>query len=105
MISKKKLLAKIKEVVLAADPFATVVLYGSYARGDHRKESDVDVLILLEKDSLSYQDERNISNPIYDLEFDTGKVISPIIFTRKEWETRHKVTPFYENIKKEGLLL
>ncbi|MDD2799068.1 MAG: nucleotidyltransferase domain-containing protein [Bacteroidales bacterium] len=105
MISRKILLAKIKEIVLATEPLATVVLYGSFARGNQRKESDVDVLILLDKEALTYEDERHISDPLYDLEFDTGKVISPIIFTRKEWEGRHKITPFYQNIEREGVLL
>lgn len=105
MINKKKLLAKIKEIVLATEPMATVVLYGSYARGNHHKESDVDLLILLDKDSLTYEDEKRISDPLYDLEFDTGRVISPLVMSRKDWETRHSITPFYKNVESEGILL
>ncbi len=105
MISKKKLLEKIKQIIQNTEPMATAILFGSFARGDNKKESDIDVLILLDKEKLTYNDERRIKDPLYDLEFDTGKVISPMVFTRKEWETRHVNTPFYKNIEREGVLL
>jgi len=31
-------------------PDATIILYGSFARGDHRADSDIDLLILLNQD-------------------------------------------------------
>jgi uncharacterized protein len=105
MISKKNILLKIKQLVNKTEPMATVVLYGSFARGDNKKYSDIDILILVDKDKISYTDEIRIKYPLYDLEFDTGRVISPVIFARKDWETRHSITPFYKNIKKEGVIL
>lgn len=84
---------------------ATVILFGSFARGDNKKYSDIDILILVDQDKISYSDEKRIKYPLYDLEFDTGKVISPIVMSRKDWETRHSITPFYKNLKREGVLL
>lgn len=46
-----------------------------------------------------------ISYPFYDLEFETGEVISPMFYTEKEWNSKYKVTPFYQNLMKEGRLL
>jgi uncharacterized protein len=105
MIRKREILDKIKQIVKIAEPEATVILYGSFARGDNKKYSDIDILILVDKDKVTYSDEKRIKYPLYDLEFDTGKVISPVVISRNDWETRHSITPFYQNIKREGILL
>ena len=105
MIRKKQILSKIKELVISVEPQATVILYGSYARSDNKKYSDIDILILVDREKISINDEKKIKYPLYDLEFDTGKVISPVVFTRFDWDTRHRITPFYENIKKDGIEL
>lgn len=85
------------------EPSATIILFGSNARGQSNKQSDIDILV--DNDNLTYSDEQRIKYPLYDLEFETGKVISPIIFSRNDWETRHTITPFYKNIKKDGVKL
>lgn len=105
MPKKNKILIRIKEIVSEIDPEATVILYGSYARGKQKKDSDIDILILVNLEKVSYTDEKRIKYPLYDLEFETGKVISPVVFSRNDWEIRHKITPFYRNVKKEGILL
>ncbi len=105
MIKNKKILLKIKQLVNLTEPSATIILYGSQARGQSNKQSDIDILILVDNDKITYSDEQRIKYPLYDLEFETGKVISPIIFTRSDWETRHTITPFYKNVKKDGIKL
>ena len=105
MIRYKNILLKIKELVYLTEPSATVILYGSQARGTSNKQSDIDILILVDNDKITYSDEQRIKYPIYDLEFETGKIISPVIISRNDWETRHKITPFYKNIQKEGVTL
>lgn len=105
MIKDKKILLKIKQLVNLSDPSATVILYGSHARGQNKEHSDIDILILVNNDKVSYSEEQKIKYPLYDLEFETGKIISPIIFSRNDWETRHAITPFYKNVKKDGIQL
>jgi predicted nucleotidyltransferase len=105
MLRNEKILLKIKQLVGSTDPSATVILFGSRARNQNSKDSDFDLLILLDQDKISYSDEQRIKDPLYDLEFETGKIISPVIFSRKDWESRHRITPLYRNIKKEGILL
>lgn len=68
------------------------------ARGDFKEDSDFDILILLNKELITREDEKKIKYPLYDIEFETGKKISPLVLSKKDWETRHKTTPFYENI-------
>jgi predicted nucleotidyltransferase len=105
MIKKKEILAKIKQSVQNTEPHATIILYGSFALGDNKEFSDIDILILLDQEKITYSDETRIKYPLYDLEYDTGNVISQLIFTKNDWETRHSVTPFYKNVKREGVLL
>jgi uncharacterized protein len=105
MDNKKQILSRIKQIIEATDPDATVILFGSQARGDNKEGSDIDLLVLINAETISYEDERRIKYPLYDLEFETGFVISPLVISRGDWEQRHSITPFYENVKQEGVLL
>jgi len=104
-MKKQDLIYRIKEKVKTQAPNATVILYGSYARGDNTDQSDIDLLILLEKEKVTRADEMRVTYPLYDIEFDTGTMISPLVYAKKDWETRHKITPFYENVKRDGRVL
>jgi len=39
------------------------------------------------------------------LEFEIGEVISPMVYSEKEWESNYRITPFYSNVMREGQLL
>lgn len=105
MKDKDHLLKLIKASVKATDPKAVVILYGSFARGDYREDSDVDLLVLVDQDKLTRVDVKRIKYPLYDIEFETGTIISPLIFSKHDWEKRHRITPFYENVTREGKVL
>jgi predicted nucleotidyltransferase len=114
IFAKEKLLNKmrrpevvkqIKQTIEKTEPTATTILYGSEARGDARADSDIDVLILLEGDKRNLRREEEISGALYDLELNTGVLISPMIILRKQWENRPFKTPFYINVMNEGIRL
>ena len=114
IFAKEKLLNKmrrpevvkqIKQTIEKTEPTATTILYGSEARGDARADSDIDVLILLEGDKRNLRREEEISGALYDLELNTGVLISPMIILRKQWENRPFKTPFYVNVMNEGIRL
>lgn len=96
---------RIKSIVQQYDPNAKVYLYGSRAKGKVHRDSDWDILILLSSDSITPEIERKVTSPLYDLEFDTGEIISPSVYTQKEWHKKYSVTPFYNNVMREGKLL
>jgi len=99
------ILITIKQLVNKVDPKAQIIVFGSYARGDNNKNSDIDLLILLDKENITYQDETQITYPLFDIEFETGQLISPLVLSKIEWERKHRITPFYSNVKKEGIVL
>lgn len=103
--STQNIARRIKSIIEQYDPNAKVYLYGSRATGKIHHESDWDVLILLSSDFVTTEMERKVTSPLYDLEFDTGEVISPSVYTQKEWDKKHRVTPFYNNVMREGILL
>ncbi|WP_373518645.1 nucleotidyltransferase domain-containing protein [Pricia sp.] len=105
MSAVQEIPARIKDVVESVRPDATVILYGSRSRGDYHEMSDWDVLILVDGDKLTGAEKRKITYPLFDIEIETGELISPLVLTRSDWETRHRITPFYENVLKEGQTL
>lgn len=99
------ILKEIKRIVLEQDPTAKIYLYGSRARGSAGKVSDWDLLILLNKEKITREIEKSITYPLYDLEFDTGELISPMVYSEIEWNTKYSITPFYQNVMQEGKLI
>lgn len=105
MTDQHAILQRIKKIVSDRNPSAKIYLYGSRARGTMKPDSDWDLLILLNHDKITTDVERNVTYPLYDLEFEIGEVISPLVYSEKEWNTKHRITPFYSKVMKEGKLL
>jgi predicted nucleotidyltransferase len=105
MTKKDHILQMIIQTVNNTAPDSEVYLYGSQARGTAKKISDWDLLILLNKPNVSFEFETSVMNAFYELELETGEVISPLIYSKKDWSSNHSITPLFENIKKEGVRL
>ena len=84
MTKDEQILNKIKDVVYRTDPKAEIILYGSRARETASVHSDWDVLILLNLKKLTFNFENKFIDDLYEIEIETGEVISPLIFTKNE---------------------
>ena len=106
-MKRPEIVQAIKSVLHKVTPTSEVILYGSEARGDAQENSDIDLLILVEKEKITNQDIINITYPLYELEedFNYRVNISPLVYTRKQWYDRPFRTPFYINVMNEGVRL
>lgn len=98
----RALLPRIKEIVHGIDPTAQVILYGSYARNEEGPDSDIDLLILIDKEKVSHEDHTRLMYPLFDLEMKHGVIVSPRVLPKSWWGKPPLVTPFYENVRREG---
>ncbi|MBU2573351.1 MAG: nucleotidyltransferase domain-containing protein [Elusimicrobia bacterium] len=98
-----KLISGLKK--LYGDNLDGVILYGSKARGDATKDSDIDIMITLtDYDDWSTEFDR-VAGLVYTVEeeYDYALLISVII--RKKEEYRVRQTPLLLNVRKEGVNL
>ena len=94
----------IRRYIDTIDPKAKVILYGSRARGDEHSDSDWDILILTDY-PVDLATEKKFRDQLYDLELETGEPLSIFIYSKDEWQRKQRITPFYQNINKEGISL
>ena len=84
----------------------TVILYGSYARGDFRTDSDVDIMILLDMSDIDLKAySQKLSYMTYDFNLDNDLDIKPIAKSEDHFKKWIAEYPFYANIHKEGVIL
>lgn len=95
---------RIRKSVSGVDPNAEVMLYGSRARGTEREDSDWDILVLTDY-TVDLNKESKFRDKLYDLELESGEPISTFVYSKLDWKTKQKVTPFYYNVMKEAILL
>lgn len=86
---------------LLGEELDRVILYGSYARGEERPDSDLDILIVVRGQfdyaALIHQTSELVAQ--LSLEYDV--VISRAFINKERFENEH--SPFTINVKREGL--
>ena len=116
----EKVMKKLKEFVRrTTECFGShlekIILFGSYARGDYRGDSDVDVMVLTDyaENEVNGLDGR-LSDIAFDVsyEFDAGEgdeeciVINPLMYSMDYFERWKKgENPFFDNVRGEGVRL
>lgn len=102
------LLASYREAVaqILGERFDRMILFGSYARGDYKKESDMDIMILAD---VCPEEVSSCADMVYDLTYDFemqyGMEINPSVQSTRTYEKWRKVYPFFVNIEKDGVLV
>ena len=83
-----------------------LIVYGYYARGDYKENSDIDVMILtpLSKEEIE-QVENSIFDLALDLELESGIVINPVLENEAHYRYWLGALPFYDDVEKEGIVI
>ena len=89
---------------LLGNTLDSVIVYGSYARGDYSELSDIDVMILV---TLTEGKIKKISDEISDMAFEYlmkfGVDISPVITNIDHFNYWVDNLPYYRNVRDEGV--
>ena len=102
-MADSELIERVKAAIGQVDPKAEALLHGSRARGQAGPESDWDLVILLSIPATE-ETKRAIRHRLYEIEWDTGEVISCVIHSRAQWDAAPlRTTPFRERVSREAV--
>jgi predicted nucleotidyltransferase len=93
----KRFRAAVNEIY--GDRVERVVLYGSRARGDARKDSDYDIAVFIKDPGNFSEESAHLAEVSTDILFDTGAVISATPFPAGAYRER---TGFMHELRKDG---
>ena len=83
-------------------PISEAYLYGSYARGDYDRESDVDIFLSTPLSMAEIEKKRwDISGVASDLSLDHDIIVSVCVRPESEFKPEHH--PYYASIAREGI--
>jgi predicted nucleotidyltransferase len=104
MNAKIPFLDQIVNTIVSTAAPEKIILFGSYARGDHHKNSDIDILIL----KRGLKNERELTNRLYRNFFD-NKISTPIDLIAIDYdrynELNKEIGYIYKTINQEGKTL
>ena len=99
----RKVLKKLKKELLRiyGESVESIILYGSRARGDARDDSDIDILVVLNKD-FNYSEMLRLSSQLVSsLSLENDVVISRAFVTKVQYDKLQ--IPFLMNVRREGV--
>lgn len=104
----KKLISEYAAAVreIYGEHLKQIILYGSYARGDYTKDSDIDIMLLVDLDEA---EQDKFADALSELDFEYnvkyGIWMMPIVKNKKSFLQWSDICQFYKNIKEEGISL
>jgi len=89
---------------ILGDRLRKIILYGSYARGDYKEHSDLDIMVLADFDEHEHKlIEDEIDDVASELGLSNDIIISVLLNNEALFMSRLPVSPFYRNVLSEGV--
>lgn len=100
----KYLIDKIKAhlIKIYGGKIKKVILYGSYVRGEATRDSDIDILVLVDQSLNPFEVRESLSDLLFDILLEEGELVSVIAVPEHLFENYN--SPFMLNVKKEGVI-
>lgn len=92
-----EILKRYKELLSKHINFESLILYGSYTRGNQREDSDIDVAVVVDEMSGDYFETRPI---LWKISREVDDRIEPLIFEKK-----HDASGFLEEVMRSGIVI
>ena len=89
-----------KAIKAYGDKIQSITLFGSVARGTARLDSDIDLLVVVEKEDFLLR--RELIGMAFDILLETGQDISVKVLSKDDFET-YKSFSFLSNVLSEGV--
>ncbi len=104
MLSSRIILNDLKNHLILnfGNSIKDVILFGSRARGESKKHSDFDIVIVLEKE-YSGKDENMIFDLCYDIDLKYDILLDVHLISEKELDTIRGRQPVFINALKSGV--
>ena len=101
----KSVLSKFKKLLSNRIKLDQIILFGSRARRDAGRYSDMDVVVIV-AGRVTERIENYISDCAWEAGFPYGIVIVPIVFSKNEWENGPERSSLLAlAVKNEGIIL
>ncbi len=79
-----------------------VILYGSCVRGAATADSDIDLLVLVDRSLNPFEVRESLSDLLFDILLEEGDLVSVIAVPERLFENYN--SPFMLNVKREGVI-
>ena len=100
--NEKQALTEFRDAMVADFGALDVRLFGSRARGEGDKESDLDVFIVLPQ--VDWESEKKIYGLAFKISLEHSVLISPILYSQSDIENPSiKISPLYKTVQREGI--
>jgi predicted nucleotidyltransferase len=99
----KEILKEFREEIekLYGERLKDVILYGSWARGEAKEESDIDLLVVLKGEVMPGKEIDRMIDIITEINLKYGVLLSIFPVSEEEYSTVN--SPLLINVRKEGM--
>jgi predicted nucleotidyltransferase len=88
--------------ILARFGITEIILFGSKARGEENRYSDLDILVLLEQEpSISIEEE--IIDIGFEIELKYDVVLVILVHSKAFWDSKGILMPIHKEIERDGI--
>jgi len=88
-------------IKIYGDGIKQIIVYGSYARGKETKDSDIDILVVIDDNLNPTEVEESIDSLLFKILLEEEELCSMIAIPERIFKNYR--TPFLLNVKKEGV--